>query len=365
MLVQIDTENRYTVQTGLEDAWPEQHVSPIRSFHAGAMPTTQQKLWALAYMVRHARAADLVHVVASLHHPPPAGMTLLRAWRSRVGRPLIHTIPSLGRVPLDPRTLIGDVTVVVSEYSRRLLQQHGITNVVRIYPPLDERLLRPAESVAEVAARLNLGTRAVLYPGHYGAESGIEEMLRAFAALPPDLADAVLVLASRPRVGQDPAREAERVIARAQELGLGSRVRVLGNIDDMPGLISATAVTVLVPQRMSSKMDLPLVLLEAQALRRPVIVSQDPPMVETLIGEGGLAVRHGDIPELAASVTALLRSPELRCKLSIQGQAAVLQHCDPAQIIKHYHHAYAMALNHEAALVRRAAAVVERDVNGS
>ena len=246
----------------------------------------------------------------------------------------------IGDSPIRRGNFPGDVTVVVSEHTRQLLVTHGVSNVVRVFPPLDATQLRPRSPVGEVAAALDLGPRAVLYPAHYGPKSGISEMIAAFARLPAALADAILVLACRTHPHQDRQQEEERVRQQAAAHGISKRVRILGNVADMPALIAACAVTTLVPGEMASKMDLPLVVLESLALARPVIVSDRPPISESLLRGGGEAVPHGDVPALAAALTRLLTDASLRAALGSKGQQAVLEQCQPDAVVARFQAIY-------------------------
>jgi glycosyltransferase involved in cell wall biosynthesis len=343
LLVRQDPDNHFIVQTGLAEDWSPFSVSAIRSRHAGSMPTAGQKLQGLYYLLRNTGSADLIHVVASLYDPSPWTGRALRAWSHLRRRPIVHTVPSTGDAPIAHRNFVGDATVVVSEHTRRRLEEHDVPNVFRVYPPLDVERLRPRDPTApEVLVReLNLGDRAVLYPAHYGEKSGIDEMIQAFSKVRKFAkADgAVLVLACRSHPWQDADAEKRRVLNQAAEAGVYDRVRVLDHVADMPALISACALTALVPERLSGKMDLPLVILESLALGRPAIVSDRAPISEALLG-GGHAVPHGDTRALANSLGRLLGNLPLRRGLADRGRAAVLEHCDPKRVVAHYQHIY-------------------------
>ena len=91
----------------------------------------------------------------------------------------------------------------------------------------------------------------VLNPAHYGDKSGIREIVQAFSGLrrfPIHTEGAVLVLACRSHPWQDPEAERQEILKQTAEAGISDRVRVLGHVADMPGLISACAVTALVPE---------------------------------------------------------------------------------------------------------------------
>ncbi len=351
LLVQSDSNNQFIVQTGIDEAWPS-HVGAVRLRGTSPIPTNREKLRGFSYLLRHTRDVDLVHVVASLSNPSPWTARLVHDWLAACRKPLVHTIPSIGDIPIKHQNFAGDITVVVSEHTRQLLTSHGVPNVVRIFPPLDERHLHPSTSATELAQRLAIGPRAVLYPAHYGPQSGISEIIRAFAQLPATLHDAVLVLACRTQPGQDSAREAQHAMAFAATAGIADRVRVIDHVSDMPALIMACMVMALVPGKLASKMDLPLVVLEALVLERPVIISDKPPMSEALFG-GGFAVRHGDVPALTAALAQLLLDSNLRAKLAAQGRAAVLQQCHPVRVVDRYKQIYQSAFEGHRELARK------------
>jgi glycosyltransferase involved in cell wall biosynthesis len=345
LLVRRDRHNHFVVHTSAKEPWdPQSDVTAIRSRRVSAMPTTEQRLREIGYMLRHSGSADLIHLVASLHGPSSWTGPALRAWSTFRQRPLVHTLPSVGDVPIERRNFAGDATVVVSEHTRRRLQDHGVSNVFRVYPPLETDSLHPVHPArAEAAIReFGLGDRAILYPAHYGEDSGIREIIQAFSRLRGDLAphEPVLVLACRSHAWQDPEAERLKILQQAAEAGISDRIRVLGHVFDMPALIRACAVTVLVPRRLNAKMDLPLVILESLALGRPVIVGDQAPISEALLGEGGFRVPYGNVPALASALARLLGSVELRQKLAEAGRASVLEHCDPENVVEHYQEIY-------------------------
>lgn len=343
LIVRADPQHRYRVQTGQGEPWPP-HVEPYRLLSTGAMPTPRRKLGAFLYLLRYSSGMDLVHVVASLHHPSPWSSAVLRGWKWLNRVPLVHTVPSVGDGPVDPANFAGDVTVVVSEDTRRRLEAAGIRNVIRIMPPLDPDTVRPALLPSDVARAHTLGPRAVLYPAHYGPHSGIDTLLAALARLPAALDDVVAVIACRPQPGQNGAVEAEKLRGQAARAGVAPRVRVIETVTDMAALIAACAVTVLVPAKLASKMDLPMVILESLLLERPVIVTDRPPMNEALLGGAGAAVPYGDADALAATLSAMLAQPEPRRVLGKRAREAVLSACAPSCAIEQYHEAYRLAL---------------------
>jgi len=339
LIAQTDIENEYIVQTGAGDDWPD-HVTPVRSAHVESMPTRAQKIFAFRYLLRYAGKSDLVHIVASLSNPSRPGTALLRGWHKIAHKPVVHTLPSIGDIPVVRSNFVGDVTVVVSKHSQQKLKDHGIPNVLHIYPPLDVSKIFPTNPPEQLSKELALGQNAVLYPAHYGTKSGIKEVIAAFSHLPTSLRDAVLVLACRTHPGQNADDEARQVLTYGRKMGIAERIRIVGDFKDIPALISACSITVLVPNQLTSKMDLPLVVLESLALKRPVILSEQPPLDEALLGGGGFTVPYGNIPALAAAMSKLLTDQVLYERLATQGYNAVRQQCHPDRITEQYREIY-------------------------
>jgi glycosyltransferase involved in cell wall biosynthesis len=345
LIARHDTDNRYIVHTSEDEEWPDAgRIRRIRTRRASPMPTSAQKLRGFGYLLRNAVHADLLHVVASIHGEPRLSASFLRAVRKVTRRPLVHTIPSLGDRPLRPHLLPGDVSVVFSRHASERLARYGVENVVRLMPPIDLDRLRPGTPPERLRHELRIGERAILSAGHYGAASGLDVLVEAFARLPGDLADAKLVLAYRHHPWQDARRERARLMDLAARAGVAARTRLLGRVDDMPALVAACSTTVLVPRSLESKMDLPLIVLESLALGRPVIVSAVPPASEALLGQGGMAVAPGDPSALASALTELLRSPKTARAMGERGRAAALRTCDPRRVVERYQEVYAMAI---------------------
>jgi glycosyltransferase involved in cell wall biosynthesis len=346
ILIELDTSNRFIFHTGVDERWDDARGNHIvRSRHTAAMPTAQQKLRSFGFLLRHVRSADLIHLVASLEHPSPLNGLLVRC-AAQIGRvPVVHTIPSVGDGMIKRRNFPGAVSVVFSEDTRDRLRSQGITNVIRVYPPVSLARLVPQSEPGAVRRQFDLGERAVLCATHYGPASGIPELIRAFAALPPQLADVVLVMANRTRAGQDRAEEERQVRAVAQQVGVEQRLRILNDVADMPALIRACSVTVLVPGKLASKMDLPLIVLESLALARPAIVSDVPPLCEALLGDSGCRDPYQNIARLTDAIAEIVSNPERAATLGLAGQRAIRDLCDPLRVIDTYQGVFDQASN--------------------
>ncbi len=120
-------------------------------------------------------------------------------------------------------------------------------------------------------------------------------------------------------VGDGPLRP--ELEMEAQRLGLGERVRFLGDRRDIPALLASMDVSVLP----SASESLSNVVLESMAAGVPVIATRVGGNVE-LIAEGrGTLVPPGDEEALAASMERLLQDSSLRAKWGDSGRRFALE----------------------------------------
>jgi glycosyltransferase involved in cell wall biosynthesis len=102
--------------------------------------------------------------------------------------------------------------------------------------------------------------------------------------------------------------------SQAKQLGLAEKVIFPGFRNDMPAVIAAMDLFV-----MSSLHEgIPVVLLEAMALARPVVVTAVGGIVEVVQdGRSGRLVQPGNARELAEACKKLIRDPDSRTRLGL------------------------------------------------
>jgi glycosyltransferase involved in cell wall biosynthesis len=106
----------------------------------------------------------------------------------------------------------------------------------------------------------------------------------------------------------------------ASELGVADRTRFLGNVTDVPALLSRADMFVLT----SLNEGLPLSILEAMAAGVPVVATRVGGVPEVVIdGETGILVRPEDPASTAEAIRRLLGDAGLRERLAMQARRLV------------------------------------------
>ncbi len=248
--------------------------------------------------------ADALHF---FFQPHPAASAAARMLSRVCARPAIQTALSAPRADHEAgRLVFARRVVTLSSATARRLAPACVT-APRVIPPGIAELVPASAARASAACRAAaLSPGFLLYPGDYEFSGGHELLLAAWAAV-ADLPQ--LVLAGRDKTPSAAAARA-RIGERARALGLESRVRLLGTVSDMRGLIAASAGVLFPARSLYGKTDVPLVLLEAWCESRPVLVSDLEPLIELV---GGLdAVIPDDAPAWAAAARRLASERDAR-----------------------------------------------------
>jgi glycosyltransferase involved in cell wall biosynthesis len=218
----------------------------------------------------------------------------------------------------------GERVIAISSYVAELLEsRHRVARErIRIVPRGVDTLLFDPDAIPQpriirlaTGWRLPDGAHTVMLPGRLTRWKGHAVLIAALAKLRRPDAVAVFVGDGRKHFEAELTREAER-------LGVAGQIRFVGHCDDMPAALMLADVVVnasLAPEGFGRT------VIEAQAMRRPVIATDHGGAVETVEpGITGWRVKPGDAEALAAAIgQALSLSEEERFELGSQSRAWV------------------------------------------
>jgi glycosyltransferase involved in cell wall biosynthesis len=175
-----------------------------------------------------------------------------------------------------------------------------------------DRMMRLAQ-----AWRLPEATAVVLLPGRLTSWKGQGVLIEALARI--NRKDVCGVL-----VGSDQGRHhySSGLVKRSEALGMGDRLRLVGQCDDMPAALMLADVVVHASTQPEA---FGRVVIEAQAMGRPVIASDLGGPAETVEqGVTGWRVPPGDASALASAIERMLAlNAEERAALAERARAAV------------------------------------------
>jgi phosphatidylinositol alpha-1,6-mannosyltransferase len=272
--------------------------------------------------------------------PNPKTSTVARSAAAFRRARTVQTVCSVPRDDVDPkRVLFADRVVVLSRFTAERFAAAGVgpERVLRIPPAAPPLVPLTAEQrrVTRRALGIDPDAPVVLYPGDLEFGSGATLTLQAFAKLPKE---ARLVMACRAKTERSRRALAE-LRALGQRLGTSERVTFLGETPKILDLVGAADVVALPSEVAYAKMDYPLVLLEAMALARPVVVATGTPAAELADGGAARAVAP-DVDGVAEALAALLADAAHRETLGARAREAVLAEYDRGRMARAYEALY-------------------------
>jgi glycosyltransferase involved in cell wall biosynthesis len=221
----------------------------------------------------------------------------------------------------------GEIVIAASHYVAREIQRRHKLDPARIQViprGVDPTVFAPdAISPARIARmaqtmRVPDGMHTVVIPGRLTSWKGQAVLLRAIARLPWSEVCCVLVGSDQGRTRY--TRELEQL---AGTLGIAERVRIIGQVEDMPAALMLSDVVVHASTEAEA---FGRVVIEAQAMGRPVIATNLGGPSETVVdGVTGWLTEPGDVDGLTrALVEALSMDTEARSALGARARASVL-----------------------------------------
>lgn len=198
---------------------------------------------------------------------------------------------------------------------------------------VDTDRFAPGRDRAAAKTRLGLesGTVVIGTVGRLEPRKGTDTLLDAFAALRSEHSDVALVV-----VGEGPLRL--ELAARAERLGIASRVRFLGDRPDVDEVLAALDLFVL-PSRTEGMSN---ALLEAMAMALPVVATAVGGTPEVITdGRSGLLVPADDPPAMAASIGFVLADPARGRGLGAAARAVVEERYGARSMVRRLEGIYA------------------------
>lgn len=222
----------------------------------------------------------------------------------------------------------GERVIAASRFIADLIHRQHDTDPsrIRIIPRgVDPAVFDPDAVAGHRVARLALewrlphGASVVLLPGRLTSWKGQTVLIEALARLSGRNVCCVLVGSDQGR-----RRYSAGLIRQAEALGVADRVRLVGECQDMPAALLLADVVVHASTQPEA---FGRVVIEAQAMRRPVVASDLGAPIETVEhGVTGWRTPPGDAGALAAAIEmALALPPKERQALGCRARAAVLR----------------------------------------
>ncbi len=305
----------------LPDTVTQEHIYPSAHLGFGA------KLTLLRYLRDRRGDFDITHY---LFTPAKRNVLIIRNLAHPTKGKTIQTVATLREDLYSPEELksllFADTIVVYTDRTRARLEELGFGNVTRIYPGIDLDLYRPKEKDRDLLDEFRFSENdfIVVYPGEYsrlGATDMIVESLLYHFNKHQD-SNLRFIFACRVKNDTDAKKKAE-VVAALDAADLLPKVAFTDTSFDMPALYNLADVIAFPVTDMKGKFDVPLVIIEAYACGKPVILSDLPAFEEFSNEDISVTVKRGSNEDFMKAVTTLQSDPARRAELGKNARAFV------------------------------------------
>ena len=239
---------------------------------------TKSKLFSYLRKVRE--DFDITHY---LFTPTRQNTGIIRWFAKPTKGKTVQTIATLRDDLYSPKTLrtilFADHLVTYTDTAKQKLERLGFTNVTRIYPGIDLERYSPGTKNERLLCGLGLKPEhfIVIYPGEYvrlGATDMLTDVFIDFFMQHPDT-DLRFIFACRVKNASDAQKKAQ-VQKRFADANLLEYVAFSDTITDMPALYNSADLVVFPVENLRGKFDVPLIIIEAYACGKPVVLSDLP-----------------------------------------------------------------------------------------
>ncbi|MEN9936086.1 MAG: hypothetical protein RLZZ387_2665 [Chloroflexota bacterium] len=320
-LGQIDRQNRYSVYTTRGLGRGALGLPPNFRVRPSLLPTINPRVripWEqlLAPALLRLGGADVYHGVLNvvpLASPVPSVVTIHDLSAFLFPQTFRRVNRTYTRWAIRVAARRSARILAVSEFTKQEIVRWLCVppeRVVVTYDACDDRFAPP--DPAELAAfrrQKGLPERFVLFLGTLEPRKNLRLLLDAYALAARDI-DAPLIIAGSKGWLYEP------VLARAEELGLGDRLRFVGYVDQAEQPLWYAAATAFAFPSLYEGFGMPP--LEAMACGTPVVVSSSSSLPE-VVGDAGLVVSPSDPEELADALRRVVTDAELRTELRARG----------------------------------------------
>lgn len=304
------------------------------------------KLRLFAYLHRVRSKFDITHY---LFTPTTLNTSLIKYFALPKKGKTLQTIATLredlyGKKELQS-LLFADHLIVYTELTKQKLERLGFRNVTRIYPGIDLDLYQLREKNKNVLETYHLtsGDFFVIYPGEYTRLGATDMLTRTFLQYFKSHPDSNMKFLFACRIKNEADHmKREEIRTAVKEAGLENHILFDEQhaTVDMAALYNTADVVIFPVENLKGKFDVPLIIIEAYACGKPVILSDLPAFHEFANEDICVTIPKDSGEKLIESLALLKQNEDERTRLGENARRFVKDHFDLKNTAKQYEEIY-------------------------
>lgn len=286
-------------------------------------------------------------VVQYLFTPTKSNSALIKNFTKPIGAKTIQTIATLREDLYSDedlkKILFADLVITYSDYSKKKLEKIGFSNIKRIYPGIDLELYSPAAKDPELMEKLQIKSTdfVVTYHGEFtrlgGTDKFIASILQHSSILKQKNIRIILACRVKNEADQKKKKETEKII---QENNLEEYLKIPETFTTLEKLYNLADVATFPVENMQGKFDIPLVVVEAMASEKPVIISDLPIFQEFANEQNSVKIEAGNMNQLFEKILDIFENKQNYFEVGKNARRFVQENFDIKKTAEQYQAVY-------------------------
>ena len=304
-----------------------------------------QKIKLFSFLRKNRNNFDIIHY---LFTPTKQNSFFIKNFAKPTKGKTIQTIATLREdlyAEKDLKKIIfADTIIAYSDYSKRRLEDLGFKNIQRIYPGIDLELYSPASKDEKIMEKFGIKPDdfVVTYHGEFTRLGGIDKLVSAILQNSDTLKkeNIKIILACRVKNDKDEnkRKEIDRIIKNNDlENCLILTDKTFTTMEKIYNLADVAAFPV---ENMKGKFDVPLVVIEAMACEKTVIISDLPIFEEFANDQNSVKIETGNMEKFFQVVLDVKKNPAQYSEIEKNARKFVEENFDIKKTAEKYQAVY-------------------------
>jgi len=241
------------------------------------------------------------------------------------------------------KLMFADLIITYSDHALAKLNSLGFENVKRIYPGIDLELYRPMPKDQELMRSLEITKDdfVLTYHGEFTRLGSIDDMAELVEKYQAELREKKikLVFACRTKNEADKKKK-EKMLENFKAKNILDIVRLPETFTTMEKVYNLGDVALFPVHHMQGKFDIPLVIPEAFACGKPMIISNLPILEELVQGGDAVTIEKGNVENIFEEIINLYNDSEKRKLMGEKARKYVEANFDIKKVAQMYQEVY-------------------------
>jgi len=272
------------------------------------------------------------------------------SWLKKILKKDVKTIQTIATLREDlysdedlKKMIFADLAITYSDYALNKLNTLGIYNAKRVYPGIDLELYRPMEKDAELMKNLEINSDdfVLTYHGEFTRLGSIDDMAELVEKYQTEFREKKIKLVLACRIKNDADRKKKKkMLENFKAKNLLDIVRLPETFTMMEKVYNLGDIALFPVHHMQGKFDIPLVIPEAFACGKPMIISDLPILEELISGGEAVTIEKGNVENIFEEIMALYNDSAKRKEMGEKGRKYVEANFDIKKVAETYQEIY-------------------------